>query len=104
MSNTINKYQRIRLEGLVTNKKIELKPESKDPNKAEIDMRASNLRKGFITVIKKRANDSHLMVKSTKRASQRKVDQGEVVQDFSKHFVNQKNLMEDDIELYPFVD
>lgn len=55
MNVTLSKYHRVKLEGLVTNKKIEL-AEKKEGNHSvlELEDRTSNLRKGFITVIKKR--------------------------------------------------
>lgn len=58
MNNTMSKYQRIRLEGIVTKKKIEAKKTKEtdtNPDPHNFQPRA-RLPRSFITVIKKRPN------------------------------------------------
>lgn len=75
MNNTMNKYQRVRLEGIVTRKRIELKKPREENFGESAGMEASKTRRtsrSFITVIKKRSNDSHLMINNTNQLPSRR--------------------------------
>jgi hypothetical protein len=75
MSNTMNKYQRIRLEGIVTRKRIEPKKPREESIAESVGMETAKMRRlsrSFITVIKKRANDSNLMINTTNQLPSRR--------------------------------